>query len=209
VHALATGLLVAAGLCAIGNWVAVARGSTPGIYAFKPLTLAFLVATAVALDPTSDAERAWFVAALVLSLFGDVFLMLPKDAFVAGLSAFLLAHVAYAVGLNQDSAGNWWLAVPVVVVAGLLGRRLLAGIRRSGMPQLVAPVVAYVLTILVMVASAVASGNVLAAVGALLFMTSDAFIGEDRFVRHRAWQPLTIMVTYHVAQALLVVSLTT
>ena len=43
----------------------------------------------------------------------------------------------------------------------------------------------------------------------ILFMVSDAFIGESRFVQSRSWQPLTIIVTYHVAQALLVVSLTT
>jgi uncharacterized membrane protein YhhN len=193
---------------AVGNWIAVARGSTVGIYVFKPLTLVLMIAAALALDPTSDAARAWFVVALVFSLLGDVFLMLPTDAFVAGLSSFLLAHVAYVVGLNQDSAGNWWLAVPVVVVAAVLGRRLVAGIRRSGHAELVVPVIAYVLTILVMVASAVASGNALAAAGALLFMTSDALIGEDRFVAHRSWQPLVIMVTYHVAQALLVLSLT-
>jgi uncharacterized membrane protein YhhN len=208
VHALATGLLVAAGVSAVGNWIAVARGSTVGIYVCKPLTLVLMIAAALALDPTSDAARAWFVVALVLSLLGDVFLMLPTDAFVAGLSAFLLAHVAYVVGLNQDSAGNWWLALPVVVVAAVLGRRLVAGIRRSGQPALVGPVIAYVLTILVMVSSAVASGDALAAVGALLFMTSDALIGEDRFVAHRSWQPLVIIVTYHVAQALLVLSLT-
>lgn len=208
-HALPSVLLVAAGLSAVGNWVAVARESTLGIYVCKPLTLILLIGTALALDPTSDSVRAWFVVALVLSLLGDVFLMLPTDAFVAGLSAFLLAHVAYVVGLNQDSAGNWWLAIPVVVVAGILGRRLVAGIRRSGHPQMVVPVVAYVLTILVMVASALACGNALAAAGAVLFMTSDALIGEHRFVAPRPWQPLAIMVTYHVAQALLVVSLVT
>ena len=206
-NALATVLLVAAGLSAAGNWISVARGSTIGIYVCKPLTLVLMIGAALALDPTSETTRAWFVVALVLSLLGDVFLMLPSDAFVAGLSSFLLAHVAYTVGLDQDSAGHWWLAVPVVVVALVLGRRLVTGIRRSGHPQLVVPVGAYVLTILVMVASAVASGNALAAAGALLFMTSDAFIGEDRFVRHRAWQPLVIIVTYHVAQALLVLSL--
>jgi uncharacterized membrane protein YhhN len=54
----------------------------------------------------------------------------------------------------------------------------------------------------------VASGDALAAVGAILFMTSDGLIGEDRFVTPRAWQPMAIIVTYHVAQALLVVSLT-
>ena len=46
--------------------------------------------------------RAWFVAALVLSLAGDVFLMLPKDLFVFGLGAFLLGHLAYIVGLHVD-----------------------------------------------------------------------------------------------------------
>ena len=45
--------------------------------------------------------------------------------------------------------------------------------------------------------------------GAVFFMTSDALIGEDRFVQPRPWQPVAIIVTYHVAQALLVVSLTT
>ena len=208
VHALATGLLVAAGLSAVGNWIAVARGSTIGIYVCKPLTLVLMVASAVALDPTNDATRAWFVVALVLSLLGDVFLMLPSDAFVPGLGSFLLAHVAYVVGLNQDGDGRWWLAVPVVLVAVVLGRRLVAGIRGSGHPEMVPPVVAYVVTILVMVASAVASGDALAAAGALLFMTSDALIGEQRFVTERAWQPLVIIVTYHVAQALLVLSLT-
>ena len=206
-NALATGLLVAAAVSAVGNWIAVARGSTTGVYVCKPLTLVLMVAAALALDPTDDATRAWFVVALVLSLLGDVFLMLPSDAFVAGLSAFLFAHVAYVVGLNQDSAGHWWLAVPVVVVVAILGTRLVGGIRHSGHPEMVVPVVAYVVTILAMVASAVASGNALAAIGALLFMTSDAFIGEDRFVQHRAWQPLAIIVTYHVAQALLVLSL--
>ena len=206
-HALATGLLVAAGVSAVGNWIAVARHSSVGIYVCKPLTLVLMIGAALALDPTSEAMRTWFVIALVLSLLGDVFLMLPSDAFVAGLTAFLLAHVAYIVGLNQDSAGNWWYAVPVVVLAAFLGRRLVAGIRRSGQPEMVVPVVAYVVTILVMVASAVASGNAVAAAGALLFMTSDAFIGEDRFVAHRSWQPMTIMVTYHVAQALFVLSL--
>ncbi len=204
---IATGLLVAAGVSAVGNWIAVARGSSVGIYVCKPLTLVFMIAAALALDPTSEAARTWVVVALVFSLLGDVFLMLPSDAFVAGLSAFLLAHVAYVVALNQDSADNWWLAVPVVLVAAILARRLVAGIRRSGHPEMVLPVGAYVLTILVMVASAVASGNACAAAGALLFMTSDAFIGEDRFVAHRSWQPMTIIVTYHVAQALLVLSL--
>lgn len=206
---LGTAFMIAAALAAIGNWVAVARRNRLGIYFCKPLTLVLMIAAACALEPMSSSQRTWFVVALGLSLAGDVFLMLPTDAFVPGLASFLLGHVAYVVGLNQSSAGNWWFAIPVVVIAAVLGTRLLRGIRTAGHRELVVPVVAYVLTILVMVSSAVASGNAVAAVGALLFMVSDAFIGEDRFVRSRPWQPLTIIVTYHVAQALLVISLTT
>lgn len=204
----AVALLVLAGIAAIGNWVSVVRGSTVGVYVCKPSTLVLMIGAALALEPTYGDVRAWFVVALALSLAGDVFLMLPSDAFVPGLASFLLAHVAYIVGFTRHPDGTWWWAVPVVAVATVLGTRLVRGIRTKDHPELVAPVVAYVLTILVMVSSALASGVVVGAVGAILFMVSDAFIGEDRFVRARPWQPLTIIVTYHVAQALLVLSLT-
>ena len=208
-NALAVGVLVMAGVAALGNWISVAQARPTGIYVFKPLTLVLMIGAAIALDPVSANARTWFVIALVLSLAGDVFLMLPTDAFVPGLASFLLAHIAYVVGLNQVSDGRWLLALPVVLIAAVLATRLVRGIRAAGHSELVPPVVAYVLTILVMVSSALASGNVLGAVGAGFFMTSDALIGEDRFVQHRPWQPLAIIVTYHLAQALLVVSLTT
>jgi len=81
------------------------------------------------------------------------------------------------------------------------------GIRRSGQDALVGPVIAYVIVISVMGGSAVASGNAMAAVGALLFMASDSLIGETRFVKARPWTGVAIMVTYHLGQAGLVLSL--
>lgn len=207
--ALAVGVLVMAGVAALGNWISVAQHRPTGIYLFKPLTLVLMIGSAVMLDPMSSSARTWFVVALALSLAGDVFLMLPRDAFVPGLASFLLAHIAFVVGLNQASDDRWLFALPVGVIAIGMAWRLVRGIRAGGHTELVIPVLAYVLTILVMVSSAVASGNAVAAIGAVFFMTSDALIGEDRFVKSRSWQPLAIIVTYHVAQALLVVSLTT
>ena len=208
-NAVAVAFMVAAGVAAVGNWVSVARRSRLGIYVCKPLTLVLMIGSAIALDPASSMVRTWFVVALALSLLGDVFLMLPMDVFVAGLASFLLAHIAYVVGFTHRTDGHWWLAAPVAAIGAVLGTRLVRGLRAGGHEALVVPVVAYVLTILVMVASAVASGNAVAAVGALAFMASDGMIGEDRFVAHRAWQPLAIIVTYHLGQALLTVSLTT
>ena len=202
-------LLVVAAVFAVGDWIAVTRGSKPVEYVCKPATLVALIAVAIALDPVHGDTRAWFVVALVLSLLGDIFLMVPRNWFVAGLSAFLLGHVAYVVGLNLHTEGMWLLGVPVALVAGLLAVRLVRGIRRGDEPGLAGPVIAYVVVIGAMGVSAVASGNALAAVGALLFMASDSLIGENRFVQPHAWAGGAIMVTYHLGQAGLVLSLVT
>jgi uncharacterized membrane protein YhhN len=202
-------LLAIAAAFAIGNWIAVARGSTRLMYVCKPATLISLIAVALVVDPVYSDMRTWFVIALVLSLLGDIFLMLPQDRFVFGLASFLLGHVAYIVGLNLHTEGLWLFAIPVVIIAALLAARLVRGIRSSGQDALLGPVIAYVVVIAVMGGSAVASGNAMAAVGALLFMASDSLIGETRFVQPRAWGGVAIMITYHLGQAGLVLSLVT
>lgn len=197
------------GAAAVGDWIAVARSRKRLQYLLKPLALVALVSAAVALDPTDDARRALFVVALVLSLAGDVFLMLPRDLFVAGLGSFLLAHLAYIAGFAQDGGGLWTIALSLVVIAagiGLLGLRIVEGARGTD-PRLVLPVSVYMVVIAVMAAMAVADGSLLAAVGALLFLVSDSLIGWTRFVQPVPWAPVGIMVTYHAAQFLLVLSL--
>ena len=52
----------------------------------------------------------------MFSLAGDVFLMLPRDAFVAGLAAFLVAHVCYVVGFWTDPPAAVAMLVASVVV---------------------------------------------------------------------------------------------
>jgi uncharacterized membrane protein YhhN len=203
-------LLVVAAVLAAGDWLAVAREDERLEYVCKPGVLVALVGVALTLDPAHGDVRAWFVLALVLSLAGDVFLMLPSDRFVAGLASFLLAHVAYVIGLTRHggSAGALFVAaVPVVIVAGLLGARFLRAARAAGQNDLVGPLVAYMAVIAAMVTCALASGNVLAAAGAALFMASDALIAETRFVGPRPWAPVVIMVTYHLGQAGLTLSL--
>lgn len=199
-----------AGVLAVGNWVAVARRQKRLEYVCKPGTLAALIGVALALDPMHGDTRAWFVVALVLSLSGDVFLMLPSDRFVAGLTAFLLAHIAYVIGLTRHGGSAVALlvaAIPVVIVAGALGARFLRAAAKSGQSELFRPLVAYMTVIAAMVTCALASGIFLAGAGAVLFMASDALIAETRFVRERTWAPVVIIVTYHLGQAGLTLSL--
>jgi len=202
-------LLALTAAVAIVDWIAVARGSTRVEYVAKPLTMVGLIGVALAIDPAYSDMRAAFVIALACSLVGDVFLMLPGDRFVAGLAAFLAAHLAYTAGfvLGPGAVGGLAIgALIVAVVAIPFGVHIVRAVRRSA-PAVVTPVVAYLVVISVMVASATGLGNAWAIVGAWLFFASDALIGETRFVRSLPHGDLAVIVTYHLGQALLVVSL--
>ena len=205
--------LAIAAVAAVADWIAVHRGDKRLEYVAKPAATLALLAAAVLLDPEHDGRRAWFVAALALSLAGDVFLMVPRDLFVAGLASFLLAHLAYVAGFwvgDVPSGGALAIGVAVVaVVVVVLAARILRGLRAAGDAGLVPPVTAYMAVIAVMAASATGTALPLAIVGAWLFLASDALIAWNRFVRPLAWAPVTIMVTYHLAQAGLVLSLVT
>jgi uncharacterized membrane protein YhhN len=202
--------LVLAGAIAATDWWAVAARRKPIEYVCKPVTMAALIAVALALDPRSSTARWWFVAALVFSLLGDVFLMLPRDQFVFGLGSFLVAHIAYVVGLNVDGGAAAAVALSAVVVAmvtAAVARPILLAVWRGEDPALRVPVDVYMVAIAAMVTSAQSTGRPLAVAGASLFFASDASIAWNRFVRPLSWAPLFIIVTYHVGQAGLVASL--
>ena len=158
----------------------------------------------------ASASPAGGGAALVWCLAGDVFLMLPSDRFVPGLASFLVGHLAYVVGLSLDpdwTLGGLGVGLAIVGAAFVvLGPRVIGAV--AGRDRtLVPPVAAYMAAISAMVASAVATGDVRAVVGAGSFYASDTLIALDRFERARPWAGLAIMVTYHLGQALLVLSL--
>lgn len=210
VNTLSWVLLAGAGVAALANWWSRVADSRRVEYVSKPATMLALVGVALALDPLHADQRAWFVAGLVLSLAGDVFLMLPADRFVAGLGSFLLAHVAYVVGLNLHPGSATALLVASVVVALVavgVGIRIVRGAAAAGGGRLAGPVVAYMAVISAMVVSAVAAGPWIAGAGAVLFFASDGLIAWNRFVTPIRWAPVAIMVTYHLGQAGLVLSL--
>ncbi len=183
------------------DWWAVGTRNKAVEYVTKPLALVALVVFAAVADASIESLRVWWVAALVLSLAGDVFLMLPRDLFLFGLTSFLFAHLAYVVGFVSETTFEIPVAVPaagLAVIAAALLRRMLAG---PGMdPKLRAPVVFYVVVITAMAACAIATASLLPAIGALFFMGSDALIGWRRFIGEQRWMPVAIIVLYHLGQ---------
>jgi len=206
-----TVLLAAAFAVAVVDWIAVGVGNRKVEYVAKPLTMVVLLAYAIALDPMVESTRWWFVAALVFSLAGDVFLMLPGNRFVEGLASFLVGHLAYIGGLlawGTDIGPAWFVLVAVlaafiITIGGAIVQAAGEQDRRLRMP-----VAVYITAITVMVLAAGATGHWWFLGGALLFYVSDTMIGISRFVRDFRFSGVAIMVTYHLAQFLLVYGLT-
>lgn len=150
------------------------------------------------------------LAGLCLSWIGDVLLALPsRRAFLGGLVAFLLGHVAYVVGFAVR--GLRWaiaagVAVVVVAVAGAVWRWLRPHLDR----EMVTPVAVYVAVISAMMVMAVATGGFRLderiLVGAGLFYLSDLFVARQRFVTPGFTNRLIGLPLYYAGQVLLALS---
>lgn len=203
-------ILVSALVLSTLDWMAVASRLRPMEYVCKPAAATAFLVCSLILDPADGGGRTWLVVALAFCVAGDVFLMLPRDAFLPGLGSFAVAQILFTVSfiLREPTAIRALIGLVVVAIgATLSARRFIGALRHSGAGKLVPAIIVYVTVISAMVVSAVASGTPVAIVGAVLFMLSDTLIAEERFVKSRPWQRLTIIVTYHLALAGLVLGL--
>ena len=203
-------LLAATAVAAGADWAAVARGNRAVEQLAKPAVLVLLLALAWLLHADEVPQGRWLLLGLVVSLLGDVLLLSDSDLrFGLGLLGFLLAHLAYLAYLTalvrMPHGSPQWLGVAAVVVAlvlalwlvlvPLLRRDLVAG----------APPTAYAMVLGVFAAGAWYTGHLLVGIGASLFLVSDALVGWTRFVRHLRHGQVLVMVTYHLAQLLIVI----
>ena len=207
--ALAFLLLSLTAVVAVSDWLAVSLNRRAAEYVFKPLVMVLLIAVALSLDPSSTFAQVMLVIGLVLSMIGDVCLMLPQDAFLVGLGAFLIAHIFYVIALLALGISVWSFLIGVALmffVALVVGRKIVQG-AASVDKAMAGPVAAYIAVISVMVASAIGTGRFFAIVGALLFATSDSVLGWTRFLNDFPRSRMIVMVTYHLGQAGLVLAL--
>jgi uncharacterized membrane protein YhhN len=189
---------------------AESSGFTRLTYVAKPLAMVSTGLIAVLAWPVvSESYRQLIVVGMVLSMVGDVFLMLPKDRFMAGLSAFLLAHIAYIAAfagrLEQVPVLPF---LPFTLAFVFVARLLWPHLRSERYPVLI-----YSATLTVMAALAtgvaVSEGSLSAvacAVGATLFVLSDTALAFDRFVGAFGSSQHVILPTYFGAQLLIALS---
>lgn len=177
----------------------------------KPLaTLLILSLAWHAAPPVSARYRRWICAGIACSLVGDVLLMLPQNLFVPGLIGFLFGHLCFLVGMLGDSRlfqRPLWILLSFAFGAVnlfLLWPSIGAGLR--------VPVIAYMLVLTCMGGQAMVRARVLAqrpgaawrsarraAIGAVLFMASDALLAWNRFHAPIPLSSLWVLSTYYLA----------
>lgn len=169
----------------------------------KMLASSAFVGTAVVAGALDSPFGRWMLVGLVASWLGDLLLTINgAPAFLAGLGAFLVAHLAYAGAFLLRGTGDWPAGAIVVSVAVsvVVGHRLLAHVPRD----MKVPVMIYVVAITTMVAAALQAGaqDARLPLGAVGFYLSDLAVARQRFVRPGLSNRLWGLPLYFAAQFL-------
>jgi uncharacterized membrane protein YhhN len=189
---------------------AAGRTSRVPYAAGKLAAAAGFVWLALAAGALASLPGSLTLAGLAASGAGDLALALRgRAAFVAGIAAFALAHLAYAAAFVARGVAPPWLAVAALALATIsLGAwRWL----RPRLPrELVAPIAGYVVLVTAMPALAWASfgagGPLLAALGATAFYLSDLGVARERFVAPDGRDKLWALPLYYLGQVLIALS---
>lgn len=202
---------------ALGDWAAVGAGANKVRYITKPGAMLALLA-GFSLAGGWQGNAFWFGLGLIFSLAGDIFLMLPASAFMAGLGSFLIAHIFYLIGFSRGLMQPGWSAlIPLTIIAAAdyfiywrLRRALMARPKGRWMRF---PLHAYQIVISAMLMTAMLTlwredwphpADWLVSAGALLFAISDSVLAINRFAGPVRGGKLIVIVSYHLGQIALI-----
>lgn len=201
---------------AVINWFAVWKDLKSLEYISKPGVIILLLGVVFS-ESAYEGQMFWFVLGLLFSLAGDIFLMLPRVQFIAGLVAFLFAHLAYIIGLTTMLPP---MNIVSLILAGFLlissirvFRRVKASLQSSANEQLILPVLFYSIVISLMLYSALLTlareewyylPAIFVSMGALLFYISDTIKAWHMFVTPLAHGKLRVRIPYHLGQTLII-----
>jgi alkenylglycerophosphocholine hydrolase len=214
--ALGIGLLLA-----VVDWIAVWLDAKGLRYIFKPATLVAIIVGGLLLTRHTGGPylALWFLPALGFSLLGDIFLMLPEERwFPLGLGAFLVAQLCYIIGLNPTlpPPASLWLLGLILVIDLLVLPPVVRGARAGGDAALQIPVVIYGVILSMTLFSGWATwfrspwptaGRLAVSAGTTLFFASDLMLAWNKFVRKSRALEMGVIVTYHLAQIALALTI--
>ncbi|WP_409346310.1 lysoplasmalogenase [Paenibacillus sp. MBLB4367] len=174
-----------------------------------PLVLIWLFAASGSAD--KSPYRSLLLTGLLFCMTGDAFLLLSGSTwFLLGLLAFLTGHILYiAAFLTRRKRTNRSLLalVPIVLYGIFMAAELHRGMfKDSDSNSMWMPVLAYLIVISVMLLTAVMTGRLGAALGAVCFVVSDSLLAWNKFIGSFTGAGFLIMLTYFAAQLLIAAS---
>jgi uncharacterized membrane protein YhhN len=178
--------------------------------ATKFIASSAFVALAIRGGALASVYGRLILAGLALSWCGDMFLIgLSKTAFLAGLVAFLLAHVAYVAAFVRHGYERRWIWVAVVPVT-VIAIGVFVWLEPYTPADLLNPVRAYVAVISLMVIFAIGTqgrgGSMLIVAGATLFFLSDLSVAALRLVQTAYPTYIIGLPLYYAGQVCLALS---
>lgn len=195
------------------DWLSLWFGKPRWNFFTKPAVLACLLLW-FSSQGGWQAAPIWFGLALIFSLAGDVFLLLPEKHFILGLLAFLAAQLCYVLGLRPpfpvDGMAVIAIGSVVILMESLLFRNLRKGMLMKQIHHRLIPmllVYSIAMSLMLFMATltlaqpqwpAVAAS--LAAAGGALFFTSDALLSANRFLQPIPYGQLLVRILYHLGQ---------
>ena len=165
-------------------------------YATKTLLIPILITYYIS---SADKPNKLFVAGLIMSFLGDVFL-LTSGGFIAGLSSFLIAHILYMITFRSFFKQKNLSSIPIILIY-VIG---LVGFLFPYLGALKIPVILYAMTIGGMLYVALGTSNKWLIIGAFLFVLSDSILAVNIFHQSSTIGSLAVMLTYVIAQYFLV-----
>jgi uncharacterized membrane protein YhhN len=178
--------------------------------ASKFIASSAFVALAIRGGALASVYGRLILTGLALSWCGDMFLIgLSKTAFLAGLVAFLLAHVAYVAAFVRHGYERRWIWVAMVPVTAIaIG--VFVWLEPYTPPDLLNPVRAYVAVISLMVIFAMGTqgrgGSKLIVAGAIMFFLSDLSVASLRLVQTEYPTYIIGLPLYYAGQVCLALS---
>jgi uncharacterized membrane protein YhhN len=158
-----------------------------------------------------DNFNSLIIWALIASFFGDVFLIWSEQKLflLGGIASFLIGHIFYVIAFLSFHFPLWFylLLVPYIVIGAVISSKLFPSINKS----MKLPVGMYMVVILLMsffsltrIWSESFIPFLLPFLGSLFFITSDSILAFDMFTEKKRTTHTSIMVTYILAQFLIV-----
>jgi uncharacterized membrane protein YhhN len=193
--------------------IAVLTGANILHFVSKPLLMPVLALYLVSFERDNHRVRSLLLGALLFSWLGDAVLMLDKmfgSLFIYGLLAFLIAHIFYILyflRIRRSSAGAQSGVIGALIVLAYMAVFYLYLFPYLG--GLKIPVLVYATAISLMLISSfrafdAETGGKISVAGTLIFALSDSILAFNRFVSPFEYAPIAIMLTYGIAQFLIV-----